>query len=227
MRKARSVFFGVLLAVLLCFSAFAAACTEPDAHPETGEEFTLSYAAETGGRIDGAAMQKVKKGESGSSVTAVAEEGYEFAGWSDGVTTAERRDENVTGNLTVTARFEKIPEFALSYASETGGRIEGETSQTVRRGGNGAAVTAVAEEGYKFAGWSDGVTTAERRDENVTENISVSARFAKNDTVLFAGGGVYGRKPVPYRKSRTSSEHGKVSRRALPSAKQYRLSEDK
>ena len=196
MRKVNSIFFGVLLAVLLCFSAFAAACTEPAAPPETGAEFTLSYAAETGGRIDGAAVQKVKKGESGSSVTAVAEEGYEFAGWSDGVTTAERRDENVTGNLTVTARFEKIPEFALSYASETGGRIEGETSQTVRRGGNGAAVTAVAEEGYRFVGWSDGVTTPERRDENVTENISVSARFAKNDTVLFAGGG--GTEENPY-----------------------------
>lgn len=115
MKKATSVFCGVLLAALLCFSAFAAACREP----ETGAEFTLSYAAEEGGRIDGAAAQKVKKGECGATVTAVAEEGYAFAGWSDGVKTAERQDENVTKNITVTAQFDRIPEYTLTYAAET------------------------------------------------------------------------------------------------------------
>ena len=197
MKKANSVFCGVLFAALLCFVSLAAACAERRVPPETEvAEFTLSYTAEEGGRLVGPPMQTVKKGESGAPVTAVAEDGYGFVGWSDGVETAARTDENVSKDITATAQFEKIPEYTLTYTAEEGGRIEGEGSQTVKKGESGAPVTAVAEEGYRFVGWSDGIKTAARTDENVTKNLSAAARFAKNDTVLFAGGG--GTEENPY-----------------------------
>ena len=151
-------------------------------------EYTLSYSAQTGGTIQGNALQTVLRGEDGTAVTAVAEEGYEFVGWSDGVQSAERLDENVTANITVTAQFAKIPEYTLNYSAQTGGTIHGNTSQTVLHGEDGTAVTAVAENGYEFVGWSDGVQTAERLDESVTENITVTAQFERNNTVQFAGG---------------------------------------
>ncbi len=79
----------------------------PDLTPEpTPQTYTLNYTAGEGGRIVGNALQTVEEGESGSTVTAVANEGYEFIGWSDGVTTAERTDTNVTEDITVTAQFE-------------------------------------------------------------------------------------------------------------------------
>ncbi len=151
-------------------------------------EYTLNYSAQRGGYIRGDALQTVLRGEGGTAVTAVAEKGYEFVGWSDGVQSAERLDENVTENISVTAQFEKIPEYTLNYSAQTGGTIQGNALQTVLRGEDGSAVTAIAENGYEFVGWSDGVQTAERIDENVTADITVTAQFERNNTVQFAGG---------------------------------------
>ncbi len=151
-------------------------------------EYTLNYSAQRGGYIRGDALQTVLRGEGGTAVTAVAEEGYEFVGWSDGEQSAERLDENVTENISVSAQFEKIPEYTLSYSAQTGGTIQGNALQTVLRGEDGSAVTAIAENGYEFVGWSDGVQTAERIDENVTADITVTAQFERNNTVQFAGG---------------------------------------
>jgi len=58
------------------------------------------------------------------------------------------------------------------------GSITGTSPQTVVSGGSGTVVTAVPAEGYEFVSWSDGVTTAARKDTNVTANISVMASFS-------------------------------------------------
>ena len=73
----------------------------------TDKKVTLTYTADEGGKIEGEAVQKVTKGTDGTEVTAVADEGYEFVKWSDGVTTAKRTDKNVQENLSVTAEFKK------------------------------------------------------------------------------------------------------------------------
>ncbi|WP_459481359.1 beta strand repeat-containing protein [Clostridium saccharoperbutylacetonicum] len=70
--------------------------------------------------------------------------------------------------------------YTLTYTAEAGGRIDGNTSQTVNSGGNGAAVTAVANSGYHFTSWSDGNSYASRRDMNVAININVIAGFELN-----------------------------------------------
>ena len=151
----------------------------------------------------GTTTQTVKKGGSGDSVIAIANEGYEFMGWSDGVTTAERTDTNVAEDITVTAQFEEIKKYTLTYSATTGGYIAGESEQIVEEGANGSAVTAVANEGYKFVGWSDGVTAAERRDTSVADDITVTAQFELNNTTQFAGGS--GTQANPYKIS--TAEH--------------------
>ncbi|AGF55774.1 chitobiase/beta-hexosaminidase C-terminal domain-containing protein [Clostridium saccharoperbutylacetonicum] len=70
--------------------------------------------------------------------------------------------------------------YTLNYTAEAGGRIEGNTSQTVNSGGSGTTVTAVANSGYHFTSWSDGNSYASRRDMNVAININVSAGFGLN-----------------------------------------------
>ena len=124
-------------------------------------------------------------------------------GWSDGVTTAERTDTNVAEDITVTAQFEEIKKYTLTYSATTGGYIAGESEQIVEEGANGSAVTAVANEGYKFVGWSDGVTAAERRDTSVADDITVTAQFELNNTTQFAGGS--GTQANPYKIS--TAEH--------------------
>lgn len=66
---------------------------------------TLSYAAGADGSIVGSATQAVASGSSGTTVTALPNEGHHFVKWSDNVMTAARRDPNVVASLTTTATF--------------------------------------------------------------------------------------------------------------------------
>lgn len=129
------------------------------------------------GSVTGEVSQTVQKNSNGSSVTAVAKEGYRFIGWSDGVTSATRREQNVNKNITVTAYFELIPIYTIKYYASQNGSVIGETEQRVKEGESTDSVTAVPDEGYRFAGWSDGVKDATRQDSNVVSNVNVSATF--------------------------------------------------
>ena len=66
---------------------------------------TLTYSAGAGGKITGTGTQVIAFGDDGTEVSAVANSGYHFVSWSDGILTAARTDTNVTGNVSVTANF--------------------------------------------------------------------------------------------------------------------------
>jgi uncharacterized repeat protein (TIGR02543 family) len=72
-----------------------------------------------------------------------------------------------------------LNEYLLEYTAGQGGIIEGPVSQTVAHGNEGVMVNAVPETGWFFAQWSDGVTTAERQELAVTEDLDVTAEFAR------------------------------------------------
>ena len=89
----------------------------------------------------------------------------------------------VTEDRTITASF--APDtFTLSYAANAQGSISGPTPQTVAYGTDGAKVTAVANSGYHFVSWSDGVLTAARTEASVTSDITVTASFAVDQSGL-------------------------------------------
>ena len=71
-------------------------------------------------------------------------------------------------------------EYTLKYAAGEGGGVTGETEQVVQEGEDGSTVTAVADFGYKFVKWSDGVTTAERTDREVSEDIPLRRSLLLN-----------------------------------------------
>ena len=94
---------------------------------------------------------------------------------------------------TATATWaELFPVF--NYTAGAGGTITGNLSQTVtwsELGATGTTVTAVAENGYHFTGWGDGVLTAARTDIVPTDavipsysGISVTANFVKTEIVV-------------------------------------------
>ena len=143
------------------------------------DRFALSYAAGRHGSIKGEKQQVVDYGGSGRQVRAVPDEGYHFTGWSDGVETALRSEENVTGDLEVTANF-AVNVYSLVYTSGEHGDISGEKVQKVEHGGDGTAVTAVAEPGYHFVQWSDGANGATRSEQNITRDLSFRAFFEVN-----------------------------------------------
>lgn len=139
-------------------------------------DVTARYLAGPHGSIQGSATQVILSGGDGATVTAVPDAGYRFVKWSDGVLTAERQDKGLTEDLSVTATFEAVP-ITLTYVSGAHGSIVGSATQVVLQGSDGAAVTAVPDAGYVFDGWSDGVSTAERRDVGVTQNATFTASF--------------------------------------------------
>lgn len=69
--------------------------------------------------------------------------------------------------------------YNLTYLAEEGGKIVGDTNQTVLENSDGSEVVAVSNSGYVFAGWSDGVTTLARQDKNITSDLNVTAKFLK------------------------------------------------
>ena len=138
-------------------------------------QLTVTYQAGDGGTIEGESSQTVFWGEPSRAVTAVPEEGYRFVGWSDGEMSAQRQEPEIEDDFSVTALFEK-QEYSVRYEAGEGGSLEGQTEQTVRWEESASTVTAIPAEGYEFAEWSDGVTTAERTDI-VKGNLSVTAIF--------------------------------------------------
>jgi uncharacterized repeat protein (TIGR02543 family) len=111
------------------------------------------------------------------TLSAFASTGSTFTGWS-GEGCSGTGDCTVTMDQarSVTANF-TLNTYNLTYTAGLNGSITGTLFQTVNHGEDGTEVTAVADSGYIFSIWSDGVLTESRTDTNVTENISVTANF--------------------------------------------------
>jgi kumamolisin len=80
-----------------------------------------------------------------------------------------------------------IKTYTLTYTAGVNGSVSGTTPQTVSSGGSGTPVTAVANSGYHFVSWSDGITSATRTDTNVTANISVASSFVSDPYAQILG----------------------------------------
>jgi hypothetical protein len=111
------------------------------------------------------------------TLSASASAGSTFTGWSgEGCSGTGTCVVSMTQARNVTANFD-IDTYTLTYTAGSNGSITGTLSQTVNHGEDGTEVTAVADSGYVFSSWSDGVLTESRNETNVTENISVTANF--------------------------------------------------
>ena len=115
--------------------------------------------------------------------------GFNFVGWNtmangSGTTYSDTTIYNQTTDITLYAIWSDAS-YTLDYQvnNSEGGRIFGDSQQTVLHGQSGTAVTAVPSLDYVFDRWSDNLTTPQRRDTNVTADISVTANFIYNPFV--------------------------------------------
>lgn len=143
----------------------------------------VTYQATEGGIILGNSIQQIELGGTTETVKASAKPGYRFVGWSDGLANEIRSDLADTDKI-VTANFELILYGTISYESEEGGKIEGNKTQIVEYGLSTEEVRAVADTGYRFMGWSDGVMEPTRSDL-VDGDKSVFATFSDGVTVTY------------------------------------------
>lgn len=111
-----------------------------------------------------------------ATLTAVAEYGYHFTQWSDGVTD-NPRTVTVQNSATYTAQFE-INSYILTVQSSNPaiGTTSGGGSYNYLTPVN---ITAIPNVGYHFTQWSDG-NTDNPRLVSVTQNATYTAQFAIN-----------------------------------------------
>ena len=111
------------------------------------------------------------------TLTAIANEGYEFTGWNDG-NTENPRTVTVTSDTAFMAIFAEAvstPTITLTVNDETMG------SATYTLDGNTAVLTATANEGYSFVIWSDG-NTENPRTVTITSDTAFMAIFTETET---------------------------------------------
>lgn len=150
------------------------------------EKYTITYTAETGGSIDGTAVQEVEAGSNTTAVTAIADSGYEFAQWSDGNVNAQRFETNVQASQTLTASFRVVVKDVTITArseDEATGSVSG--GGTVKEGEK-VTLTAMAHEGYSFEGWYlEGVKVSDASvyEVEAAEDAEYLAKFIKNAPV--------------------------------------------
>ena len=151
--------------------------------------YTVFVQAEEGGRVEGG--KDVVAGEN-VTVKAIANAGYEFAGWYNSlgakVSDAAEYTFKVTGNTALTAKFEKtdapvdpVEKYTVTVQSsdEAMGTVSG--GGEFNKGEN-VTVTAEAKEGYRFVNWTVNgaeVSTDAAYTFEVTEKVALTANFEK------------------------------------------------
>ena len=145
---------------------------------------TVNVNDETMGHVNGIPTAAVASGTV-VHLTAVAESGYRFVNWSNGVTTTAL-DLTVTSDTTVTANFELIPVNPDYYTvtvnyDATMGEVYGAPEEDVVAGSS-VTLTARAAEGYKFVGWVIGTDTIADNPYTFTviDNVTITAVFKSN-----------------------------------------------
>ncbi|MCE5229265.1 PKD domain-containing protein [bacterium] len=148
----------------------------------TTPTYTLDYAAGPNGTIAGATHQLVKYGGNGATVTAVANTGYHFLAWSDGLLTSARLDTSITANLSVTALF-AINVYSVSFRTDgtLGASVTGTSPQSVNYGASCTSVKANAPAGWQFAKWTNSGATYSTANPitvgSVKSDLSLTANF--------------------------------------------------
>ncbi|MBN1988344.1 MAG: S8 family serine peptidase, partial [Bacteroidales bacterium] len=105
--------------------------------------------------------------------------------------------EEVSGNVDVVDANQNVnielvdplPVYTITYTTDGNGTINGTATQSVKKGLDGAEVTALPSLGYLFLKWSDDVTTAARKETNVQGDLSFTALFTlKSYTLTYSAG---------------------------------------
>ena len=148
------------------------------AEPVTYYTITVNASPSNGGTVTGGGTYPA-----GSSVTLTAtpNNGYAFSQWQDG-STANPRTITVNGDATYTASFTQLQYTITTNVSPAGaGTVTGGGAYHY---GEQVTLTATANSGYEFQGWSDGVTN-NPRTITVTGNATYTAVFGEVGTTYY------------------------------------------
>lgn len=144
-------------------------------------DIKLKYVVAANGAIAGEPEQCVKSNGNAEPVRAVADHGYRFVKWDDGLESAQRHDLNVTEEKTYTASFEK-GKYTVRYLANAEGAFasDAKVEQEVEFEGTTEAVSANADLATReyFYMWDDGKEEVNRTDKVLAEDATYTALYA-------------------------------------------------
>ena len=147
---------------------------------------TLEAYATEGGKVLNGGTRTYPAG-AGISLTAVADEGYIFIGWSyteDGEIVFKDANyiSKLSSDLTLYARFKKIEKYTYNVTAGEGGIVNGTASGTYEVG-TVIRTSVQANDGYEFANWTDSTGKVISTDANyaflLKEDTTLKANFTK------------------------------------------------
>jgi uncharacterized repeat protein (TIGR02543 family) len=114
------------------------------------------------------------------TLTATADAGYEFTGWSGSSTSTQNPlTIRMDGDKTITANF-RLKTYTLNAAATTGGSVSRVPDSTTYAHGTTVTLTAKADSGYIFTGWSGAGTSAPTENPltiTMDGNKTITANF--------------------------------------------------
>ncbi len=152
------------------------------------EEYEVTFVANGGTEVN---AQTIAYGGKATQPTAPTRTGYTFLGWyAEGSETAYDFTSAVTGDLTLTAKWEAI-EYTISYVLNGGANGENPATYTVKT--ETVALNAPNRTGYVFLGWYDkeeGGNKVTEIAKGSTGNVTLYAIWeAEEYTVTFVANG--------------------------------------
>ena len=170
----------ILLILITCAKEDSSTPSTPPA--QIVKQYSLSVSAGDGGSVSipgGTFSQGTQV-----SITATPNSGYTFNGWSNGSTT-NPLTVSVYSNTTITANFILANNtYTLSVTAGDGGSVSSEGGEYNE--GTQVTVIATPNDGYEFAGWSDGESNATRTiilnsDTNISASFSLISAISESD----------------------------------------------
>ena len=142
------------------------------------KKYSVRYLESEGGKITGKLEQTVKEGKSGSRVEAIADEGYVFVAWSDGLTRTHRKDGPITEDLELYPIFELDSNyFIVKYVVTRGNVTILNETKLAKRGETVTCKISEPSFAYEFSGWSDGCTDLSREDDDTSNGVIYYAEY--------------------------------------------------
>jgi uncharacterized repeat protein (TIGR02543 family) len=119
------------------------------------------------------------------TLTATADPGWTFSGWSGGLSGADNpATTTITGPTTITATF-TYDEYILTVNRVGDGLVAVDPSPGPYHYGDVVTLTATADPGWTFSGWSGGLSGADNpATTTITGHTTVTATFTQDEYTL-------------------------------------------
>jgi uncharacterized repeat protein (TIGR02543 family) len=145
----------------------------------TQDEYTLAVSTVGSGSVISEPVQATYHYGDVVTLTASADPEWTFAGWSGDVISANNPTTiTMDSDKTVTATFVRPGEYTLTVNVKGGGTVDKDPDQPTYSYGDMVTLTASADHGWIFAGWSGDLSGTDNPETiTITGHATVTATF--------------------------------------------------